>query len=300
MSPSHILDRSPADAEQPGTPDEADLRLSDLRIRDPYVLADAISGTYFLYGTTDQEPWSGPGVGFDAYRSSDLEHWSGPIEVFRPPAGFWGTTQFWAPEMHRYAGRYFMFATFAGPVRRRGTQALVADRPDGPFLPWSDGPVTPDGWESLDGTLHVDPDGVPWLVFCHEWLQIGDGSIAVLRRSDELTRAVGEPIVLFHASEARWARPVTPTGKLRHRWPVRGQGCRHRRAGHAVVQPRRCGVCTGPRTVLGRHPRAVATWRSTAMGARWRSRDAVHHTRRPAHARSAPTQRHPEGARRAP
>ncbi|WP_297789650.1 glycoside hydrolase family 43 protein [Microbacterium sp.] len=188
------------------------VRLNDFRIRDPYVLADATSGSYFLYGTTDPDPWSGQGVGFDAYRSTNLEDWSGPIAVFRPPADFWGTTQFWAPEVHAHSGRYFMFATFAGEERSRGTQVLVAERPEGPFLPWSDGPVTPEDWESLDGTLHIDPHGRPWLVFCHEWVQIGDGSIAALRLTSDLRKAATTPVVLFHASEAPWTRPVPGTG----------------------------------------------------------------------------------------
>ena len=208
---SQILDHDRVGVEHSGEPEGADVRLNDLRIRDPYVLADAGSGSYLLYGTTDPDPWSGPGVGFDAYRSDDLEHWSGPIEAFRPPAGFWGTTQFWAPEVHIHAGRYFMLATFAGAGRRRGTQVLSADRPEGPFLPWGNGPITPDDWESLDGTLHIDQHGAPWLVFCHEWTQVGDGSIAALRLSDDLTHAASKPIVLFHASEAPWTRPVPAT-----------------------------------------------------------------------------------------
>jgi len=190
------------------------MHLSDLRIRDPFVLADANSGTYFLYGTTDPDPWSGAGVGFNAYRSEDLENWVGPIDAFRPPTGFWGTTQFWAPEVHPHAGRYFMFASFAGAGRRRGTQVLVGDRPEGPFLPWSEGPVTPEGWESLDGTLHIDGEGSPWLVFCHEWVQIADGSIAALRLTDDLKQAATEPVVLFHASEGPWTRSVPDTASF--------------------------------------------------------------------------------------
>jgi len=211
MATSQTFEHTRTDMGQPGDSRGETMQLSDLRIRDPYILADPASGAYFLYGTTDPDPWSGPGVGFETYRSEDLVRWSGPLEAFRPPAGFWGTSQFWAPEVHAHACRYFMFATFAGVGRRRGTQVLVADRPEGPFAPWSDGPVTPDGWESLDGTLHVDPHGRPWLVFCHEWVQIADGAIAVLRLSNDLTRAATKPVVLFHASEAPWTRPIPGT-----------------------------------------------------------------------------------------
>ena len=52
-----------------------------------------------------------------------------------------------------------MFASFKAAGVCRGTQILVADHPKGPFVPHSDGPVTPRDWECLDGTLYVDPGG---------------------------------------------------------------------------------------------------------------------------------------------
>jgi arabinan endo-1,5-alpha-L-arabinosidase len=180
--------------------------ISEIQIRDPFVVTDHEGGRYFLYGTTDENCWEGPGVGFDAYWSADLESWSGPFQVFRPPPGFWGTTNFWAPEVHRHDGRFFMFATFKAPGLCRGTQILVSDDPLGPFMPYTTGPLTPAGWECLDGTLFRDGSGTPWLVFCHEWLQVEDGRICAVRLTDDLTAAAGEPQVLFSASEARWAR----------------------------------------------------------------------------------------------
>jgi hypothetical protein len=42
-----------------------------------------------LFGSTDPNVWSGPGIGFDCYRSVDLVEWEGPVAAFRPPSGFW-------------------------------------------------------------------------------------------------------------------------------------------------------------------------------------------------------------------
>lgn len=100
-----------------------------------------------------------------------------------------------------------MLATFTADGHRRGTQALRADRPEGPYLPWSDGPLTPSDWECLDGTLHLE-DGVPYLVFCREWKDVEDGEIHAVRLSDDLREPVGEPVRLFSASAAPWARPI--------------------------------------------------------------------------------------------
>ncbi len=128
---------------------------------------------------------------------------SQPREAFTRPADFWADENFWAPEVHKYGGRYYMLASFKKDGVCRGTQILAADSPEGPFTPHSDGPVTPRDWECLDGTLYIE-DGVPYMVFCHEWLQVHDGEMCALRLSDDLKCAVGEPVVLFRAS-AEWA-----------------------------------------------------------------------------------------------
>ena len=49
--------------------------------------------------------------------------------------------------------------------------------------------------ESLDGTLYVDRSGKPWMVFCHEWLQVGDGQICAIPMSDDLGEAIGDPVI---------------------------------------------------------------------------------------------------------
>jgi hypothetical protein len=183
------------------------MRLDDIQIRDPFVLFDADTGRYHLFGSTDADIWSGPATGFDTYWSGDLEDWHGPAPAFRPAEDFWSHTQYWAPEVHRYRDAFYMFATFTADGERRGTQALRSDRPEGPYEPWSDGPLTPREWECLDGTLHVE-DGVPYLVFCHEWKDVGDGEVCAIRLGDDLRTTVGEPALLFRASEAPWARPI--------------------------------------------------------------------------------------------
>lgn len=181
---------------------------ADINIRDPFVLPLPAEQRYYLYGTTGSETWTNAATGFDYYTGSDLLHWEGPFPAFRPLAGFWADRNFWAPEAHVYRGRCYLFASFKAEGIRRGTQILAADSPRGPFLPISDAPVTPRDWECLDGTLFVDADHHPWIVFCHEWVQVGDGEICALRLSDDLTSAVGEPRLLFQASEAPWAQEI--------------------------------------------------------------------------------------------
>lgn len=164
--------------------------------------------------------WHGKGTGFDCYRSNDLLEWDGPIPAFRPPPAFWATTNFWAPEVHPYNGRYYMFASFKADRRYRGTQILASDSIAGPYSPLTDGPITPRNWECLDGTLHVDRRGHPWLVFCHEWVQIHNGAVYAIRLSPDLKQAVGRPVLLFNASEGAWVRqPGWPKEGTPRRFP---------------------------------------------------------------------------------
>lgn len=189
------------------------LKTSDIHIRDPFVLPFAAENQYYLYGTTGAEAWTPSASGIDYYTSPDLQNWEGPFPAFRPLLGFWADRNFWAPEVHFYRGRYYMFATFKAEGVCRGTQILAADSPAGPFLPISETPVTPRDWECLDGTLFVDDSDQPWIVFCHEWVQVGDGEICALRLSDDLTTGVGQPQLLFRASEAPWSHELNSKGR---------------------------------------------------------------------------------------
>ncbi len=182
------------------------MKLNEIQIRDPFVYVE--DGRYYLYGSTDHDIWKGQGGGFHAYLSQDLLNWTPLGNVFDRPEGYWGKINFWAPEMHAYRGKYYLFASFKDEGVCRGTAVLKADRPEGPFRPWSERALTPDTWECLDGTLFVE-DGAPYLVFCHEWVQIGDGEVRCVRLSDDLSRPIGEPRLLFTASQAPWARVVS-------------------------------------------------------------------------------------------
>ncbi|WP_336743763.1 glycoside hydrolase family 43 protein [Paenibacillus sp. y28] len=199
--------------------------LEDINLRDPFILPVPEEQAYYLYGTAGATAWSGTPEGFPVYRSSDLTHWEGPFQAFQPPAGFWADRHFWAPEVHRWNGRYYMLASFKSEQRCRGTQILAADQPQGPFEPLGDRPVTPADWECLDGTLYADEDGVPWLVFCREWLEVLDGEVYAMPLLPDLTAGAAEPVLLFRASEAAWARPVkgddhfVTDGPFLHRLP---------------------------------------------------------------------------------
>lgn len=181
------------------------LKRSDIQIRDPYVVPVPSENAYYLFGTNCHLGPAKPAAsGFDWYRSTDLEEFDGPFPAFRPDGQFWGTKDFWAPEVHRYGNRWYMLASFKALGACRGTAILAADQISGPYRPHSNGAVTPRNWECLDGTLFVDEKDEPWLVFCHEWLQTKIGTIDAVRLNRDMRKPAGEAITLFSARDARW------------------------------------------------------------------------------------------------
>ena len=181
------------------------MKKEQINIRDPFVLFE--NGTYYLYGTR-AENFGCYTKGFDVYVSKDLENWSAPTPCFDSEKYGLNRKVNWAPEVHKYKGKYYMLATFTMENGFRGTYSLRADSPMGPFSPLSDGPLTPKEWESLDGTLYVDKDGTPYLVFCHEHIQIKDGTICYVRLNDELDKTIGDAVTMFCASSCPFVDPM--------------------------------------------------------------------------------------------
>ncbi len=177
------------------------MKTSEINIRDPFVLKG--NDTFYMYGTRAFNFGKDVG-GFDVYTSDDLVSWSEPTECFNSVKYDMNTRVNWAPEVYKYGGKYYMFATFTQKSGLRGTYCLKADSPMGPFVPHSDSPLTPNEWECLDGTLYVDKTGVPYLVFCREHTRIIDGTVCYIELSQDLKRSVGEPVYLFSGSSPHY------------------------------------------------------------------------------------------------
>lgn len=168
----------------------------DIHIRDPFILVH--NGKYYMYGTRGANFGQGTG-GVDVYIGTDLENWSDPIEVFDSVKYDLNKQANWAPEVHKFGDKYYMFATFMKPDGMRGTYILASDSPENKFVPLTGKAITPEGWECLDGTFYVE-NGIPYCVFCHEHTQILDGTINYIQLSADLKCAVSEPVELFKAS----------------------------------------------------------------------------------------------------
>ncbi|MDQ8198744.1 glycoside hydrolase family 43 protein [Pelagicoccus enzymogenes] len=197
---------------------EPSLLMPDMPLHDPYIVAHEPTQTYYLYTRNVSRLTGVKALGTMAYTSKDLKHWNQPKVVFTVPEDSFAQEGNWAPEVHEYQGKFYLFVTLHDSdafLKRppeawrdtyvRGTITAVSDSPDGPFeMLNKNGPVVPRELMTLDGTLYVDADEQPWMVYAHEWLQRIDGTIEAVKLSPDLSTAISDPIHLFKASDAPW------------------------------------------------------------------------------------------------
>ncbi len=195
----------PIDLNVKGTSREEDNMITSSipTLRDPSILV--VDGVYYAYGT-----------GWLCYKNTSGSlsgEWESLGNVVTSPAH--ATANQWAPEVYAHNGAYYMFTTYFSDVtQHRGCSVLRAESPEGPFVEISNGHVSPTDWDAIDGTLYVDDDGQPWMIFVHEWTSTenGVGRMAAAKLSDDLTHFISEPIELFSASDAPWAKSVVTDG----------------------------------------------------------------------------------------
>lgn len=182
--------------------------LDSIRLSDPFILADTPTQMYYMTGT-----------GGLLWKSKDLHYWDGPFVVAHPDPDSWmgADPMIWAAEIHSYKGRYYYFATFTNrdkiigryngnTLQRRACHVLVSDQPDGPYVPMADSVYLPADQSTLDATLWVDKKNVPWMIYCHEWVQNNNGTVEKIRLKSDLSGTIGKSTTLFRASESPWSR----------------------------------------------------------------------------------------------
>ena len=165
-------------------------------IRDPFLLY--YDGAWYLYRTgwlmqkTENDDFTPP--------------FSDPVSCVEYPDDY--VDNAWAPEVHEYNGRFYMFTTYySSKTNHRGVAIFAADHPGDKFVLHSAGHVTPSDWDCIDGTFYIDGDGQPWMVFVHEWTSTDDqiGRMACAKLSDDLTHFISEPVELFTARDSAWS-----------------------------------------------------------------------------------------------
>lgn len=183
------------------------MKLNEIYIRDPFIYVE--NDTCYMVGTTDVSCWGGKAKGFYGYKSTDLENFDGPYELFKQTNKFWADENYWAPELFKYNGKYYIIASFKKEGVCRASQILVSDTPFGKYRPLNE-KLTPSEWECLDATIFEENNEL-YTVFSHEWTQCSNGEIVAAKLNKDTLLIEGKPVVLFKATSAEWV--VSHNGK---------------------------------------------------------------------------------------
>lgn len=184
---------------------------------DPFVLADKATMTYYMTGT-----------GGMLWKSKDLKLWDGPYRVAETDPSSWmgRRPMIWAAELYQYKDKYYYFATFTNrevmidtvkgnAIERRACHILVSDKAEGPYTPMADKEYLPANQPTLDATFWVDTDGLPYMIFCHEWLQNWNGTVEKIGLKSDLSGTIdGTRQLLFHAKDSPWSREKADDGQI--------------------------------------------------------------------------------------
>lgn len=216
----------------------------DVPFGDPFVLYDDDTDQYYMYGTGGIEN------GFVVYASPDLKNWDNQGPVYRnQQEKAWGTKDFWAPEVYKRNGKYYLF--YSAHWRDNPNNELenykigvaVSDSPLGPFVDQTGEPIFDPGYPIIDANVYFADDGKIYLYYsrcCYkhaveseiaEWArkegmfeQIEESWIYGVELSDDFSRVIGEPVLLLQPpvskddEQSEWESRSVTSGEINRRW----------------------------------------------------------------------------------
>ena len=183
----------------------AQILREDISLSDPFIMTDTQTGYYYMTGT-----------GGGLWKSKDMQTWTGPTYNVSTSETTWmgSSPQIWASEIYRYNDRYYNISTFtnrnitidSSGHPRRAVHITSSTIPDGTYtiIQGGDDTYLPAEKTTLDGTLFIDNDNKPYLLYCHEWIQNGNGTIEFIPLKDDLTGTIGSGTIIMRAKDASW------------------------------------------------------------------------------------------------
>jgi beta-xylosidase len=207
---------------------------------DPYVLKD--TGKYYMYGTG-----GGAKKGFSAYSSIDLKTWNYEGQVyFGDNKNGWGVNAYWAPEVYKRDGKYYMFYSAQwknNPTNEKENFKIgvaVADKPTGPFIDIKNAPIFNPGYPIIDANV-LFQNGKTYLYYsrcCYkhpvksevaDWAkkkgmydEIEESWVYGVEMKPDFSGVIGEPVLLLRPPVkmdiAEWESRSVTSNEVNRRW----------------------------------------------------------------------------------
>ncbi len=173
-------------------------------IGDPFILYSNVA--YYMYATS-------LGTGFKVWKSTDARRWSNVGVAYQKSGTSFGNTNYWAPEVYSYNGKYYLFYSAQYNKDGGGTSyaigCAVSDSPTGPFTDIIPGkPVYNPGYAVIDANVLFDKSGKIYLYYsrdCSENVVSGRNTSQIygIELAADLKSVIGEP-VLVSTPDAAW------------------------------------------------------------------------------------------------
>ena len=177
-------------------------------IENPFICYEREDDCYYMVGD-----------GGFMWLSNDLRNWVGPYDVLDQDTTSWigASPVITSPEIHRYGGKYYYMATFERPdvvavgadekpFVRRSCVALVADDIKGPYRTIDrNSKLLVESEMAAHPTFGIDYLGASYMIYTHQGEQNGNGTVQIIRFSDDLGRRIGDAYVMFSAKDNVWS-----------------------------------------------------------------------------------------------
>lgn len=182
--------------------------IDTMDIKNPFICYERSSNSYYMVGDN----------GF-MWVSSDLRQWEGPYNVLCQDKSSWigAAPVVTSPEIHKHGSRYYYMATFEVPGKsvvtaggnsftRRSCVALVADSITGPYKTIDKEAELLDIYEMAEHPTYCSDDlGVGYMIYNHSGEQNGNGTVQIVRFTENLGKRMGEAYVMFTAQDVPWS-----------------------------------------------------------------------------------------------
>lgn len=216
----------------------------EVTLGDPFILYDTDTEMYYMYGTGGVEN------GFLSYSSSDLQQWKKEgVAYTAKQEKSWGTKDFWAPEVYKWADKYYLFYSAHwknnpnGELENYKIGVAVADKPTGPFIDISGSPIFDPGYPIIDANVFVGADGKKYLYYsrcCYKhpvqsaiaswakkqdlYQEIEESWVYGVELKSDLSGIIGKPKLLLRPPvknndpQAEWESRSVTQREVNRRW----------------------------------------------------------------------------------
>ncbi|MFB6290409.1 MAG: glycoside hydrolase family 43 protein [Candidatus Bipolaricaulia bacterium] len=169
-------------------------------IGDPSVIK--FNDKYYLYAT------SIPNLGYRVWQSDNLVDWheKGLAYDSSLENNIWGMGDFWAPEVIRYRGKFFMAFSARAPDGHLKIGLAVSEKPLGPFKNFKV-PLFDRNASFIDPYIFIADGGEPYLFYVKDCSEnvingIHTSQIYVQKMRNDLRGLKGDPILVAEPSQA--------------------------------------------------------------------------------------------------